>query len=59
LIIGQIEHLFIEEKTIETDGNIRLDMVADVVVAGLETYYTVQKSGQFPYAKASKLPDFQ
>ena len=53
LIIGQIEQLYINEETIEADGNIRLDMVSDVVVAGLETYYTIQKSGQFPYAKVS------
>jgi flavin reductase (DIM6/NTAB) family NADH-FMN oxidoreductase RutF len=56
LMIGKIEHLFIEEKSIETDGNIRLDFTKDVVVAGLETYYKVEKVAQFPYAKANKLP---
>lgn len=59
LVIGQIEHLFVEEKSIESDGNIRLDMVEDVAVAGLETYYKVEKFAQFPYAKVNKLPDFK
>ncbi len=56
LLIGQIEHLFITENSIETDGNIRLDKVSDVAVAGLETYYKVEKLAQFPYAKTNKLP---
>jgi flavin reductase (DIM6/NTAB) family NADH-FMN oxidoreductase RutF len=56
LLIGQIEHLFIAENSIEVDGNIRLDKVSDVAVAGLETYYKVEKLAQFPYAKVNKLP---
>lgn len=56
LMIGKIEHLFIEEKSIEADGNIRLDFTQNVAVAGLETYYKVEKLAQFPYAKVHKLP---
>jgi flavin reductase (DIM6/NTAB) family NADH-FMN oxidoreductase RutF len=56
LIIGQIEHLFIENALIQADGNITLDLAESMAVAGLESYYSAQKTHQFPYAKVANVP---
>ncbi len=55
LIIGQIEHLFIEDTLIQADGNIALDLAESMAVAGLETYYRAQKAQQLPYAKVANV----
>jgi flavin reductase (DIM6/NTAB) family NADH-FMN oxidoreductase RutF len=58
LMIGQIEHVFVDEKIILDDGNLDLSSVRDVCTSGLYTYNKVQKIKTFPYAKVQNIPDF-
>jgi len=58
LIIGEILHLMLPENTMQDDGSIDLNAVADVCISGLDTYHKVEKIKTFPYAKTSNLPEF-
>lgn len=58
LMVGQIEHLFIQPEAIRDDGSVDLNVVDDVCVTGLGNYHQVRQLHQFPYAKANDIPDF-
>jgi len=58
LIIGRIEHLFIQQDAILDNGNVNLNRVKDVCTSGLENYHKVSPLASFPYARADNLPDF-
>jgi flavin reductase (DIM6/NTAB) family NADH-FMN oxidoreductase RutF len=51
LVIGAVEHVFIDEKGLLSDGNADLAALGSTAVAGLETYYRAEKMAAFPYAK--------
>ncbi|WP_340065250.1 flavin reductase family protein [Ascidiimonas aurantiaca] len=51
LIIGQIEHLYIEEKLLTTEGSLKLDEAKVVAITGLDTYSEVQLLQRFAYAR--------
>ncbi|MFC1565237.1 flavin reductase family protein [candidate division KSB1 bacterium] len=57
LMIGQIEHIFIEKNAILKDGSINLNLVNDVCVSGLDTYHKVNRIKTFPYAKVQSIPN--
>lgn len=59
LIVGEIEHLFLPENALLEDGNADLNSVGDVCVSGLETYHEVRQIARFPFARPTKLPDFE
>lgn len=59
LVIGEIEHLILPENALLENGNVDLNAVSSVAVAGLDTYHRVEKIAAFPYAKAADLPDFE
>ena len=50
MIIGQIEHLFIENDAILEDGRVNLNRVNDVCISGLDTYHMVTNLKTFPYS---------
>lgn len=58
LIVGSIEHLYLDEDTIEENGQINLQKLNTVGIGGLNSYYKLDQIGQFPYARKSELPDF-
>jgi flavin reductase (DIM6/NTAB) family NADH-FMN oxidoreductase RutF len=58
MVIGQIEHIFIAEHALQTNGNVALGLVSDVCISGLECYHDVTPLAAFPYAKTTQLPDF-
>lgn len=58
LLIGEIEHLLIEENALLEDGNIDLNEVADVCVSALDTYHQAKQIARFPFARPNDLPDF-
>jgi flavin reductase (DIM6/NTAB) family NADH-FMN oxidoreductase RutF len=58
LVIGAIEHIMLDEKIIEADGNLKLDATNALSVVGLENYYTPQFLQHMPYAKAEQKPNF-
>jgi flavin reductase (DIM6/NTAB) family NADH-FMN oxidoreductase RutF len=53
ILIGEIEHLFIEDEIIKKSGHINLDQINTLGVNGLDTYYKLKKIIQFPHVKSS------
>jgi flavin reductase (DIM6/NTAB) family NADH-FMN oxidoreductase RutF len=59
MVIGSIQHLWVDDIAVEEDGQINLELLSDVGIGGLNSYYKLEKIGQFPYARVSELPDFE
>lgn len=59
LIIGEIQHILIEEDYIESDGQLDLELAHDVCVTGLNQYSSVEKFKQLPYARVEEAPNFK
>jgi flavin reductase (DIM6/NTAB) family NADH-FMN oxidoreductase RutF len=53
LIIGEIEHLLIDQTVLMPDGRMALETVEDVCISGLDTYYVAQPLVSLPYAKTT------
>lgn len=58
LIIGEIVHLIAPDEVVNEQGYIDLASLGDVGISGLNSYYTLEKNAQHPYARVSNLPDF-
>jgi hypothetical protein len=58
LVIGSIEHIFINDELIAEDGNLKLDANNALSIVGLENYYSPNLIKHMPYAKAENKPDF-
>lgn len=59
LIIGQVEHILIPDDTIFRDNHVDLKKLDAVGIGGLNTYYSLEQIGYFPYARREELPDFK
>lgn len=57
LIIGEIQHVMIDEAYVDVNGQIDLEQANDVCVTGLNQYSSVTKWKNFPYARLSEMPD--
>ncbi len=57
LIVGSIRLICIPDEADES-GHLDLERFQAVGVSGLNSYYTLQKKAQFPYATATETPDF-
>jgi len=55
LVIGQVEHLMVEDNMVSTEGYINLEMINSAGVSGLNNYYQLKKIATFPYARVKKL----
>ena len=51
LIIGRIEHIYVPENTLHANGNIQLELLDSIGVSGLNTYYSLNKIKEYPYAR--------
>lgn len=58
LVIGQVEHIFIPNEGLDSEGNVLLEKLNGVSIGGLNTYYKLSEIGQFPYAKTNQIPQF-
>lgn len=58
MIVGQIEHLIIERAFTKT-GHLDLGEMGSVGISGLNSYYSLQKLAQFPYARVEETPEFK
>ena len=58
LIIGEILHAIIPETAVDEKGHINLTIVETAGISGLNSYYTLGKIAQFPYARPHETPDF-
>lgn len=59
LIIGEIHELIMPEDCLDDKGYVRLDRLFDVGIGGLNSYYSLRRIANFPYARVSELPNFQ
>ena len=59
LVIGSIEHIYIEGDVIRNNGSVDLESLGSVCISGLDTYHQVQKGTSFPYAKKEELPQLK
>ena len=53
LIIGRVERLYVPDSAIYKNGNIQLDLSNSVGVGGLNTYYSLDKIAEYPYARVN------
>lgn len=58
LIIGEIEHLVIPDTAINEDHDINLEKSNTVGISGLNSYYSLQKIADYPYARVEEIPEF-
>jgi flavin reductase (DIM6/NTAB) family NADH-FMN oxidoreductase RutF len=58
LVIGKIIHLTIPDEFIDPAGELDLQMAQSTGISGLNTYYRLEKIGQYPYARLSDLNDW-
>lgn len=49
LIIGSIEHLYVDDIAMEENGDINLELANDIGIGGLNNYYDLKKIRRFPY----------
>lgn len=50
-LVGEVKHLWIDERAISESGEILHDELNTVLVSGLDAYYRRKKIGNQPYAK--------
>lgn len=58
-VIGQVQHVLIDERIIEADGNLKLSEASVLCSVGLEQYGQPTTLRKMPYAKVESLPVFQ
>jgi flavin reductase (DIM6/NTAB) family NADH-FMN oxidoreductase RutF len=51
LVIGQVEHIIINDQYISQEGYIDLESTQSAGVSGLNSYYQLRKIATFPYAR--------
>ncbi|TNF42242.1 MAG: flavin oxidoreductase, partial [Cytophagales bacterium] len=51
LVIGSIDHIYIEEKGLRKDGSLDLNALETVTVSGLDEYHIGEKLGRLAYPK--------
>ena len=51
LIVGSIEHIYIDDIALEDNGDINLQIINDVGIGGLNNYYKLEKIAHYPYFK--------
>ena len=49
LIVGSIEHLYVDDIAMEENGDINLELANDIGIGGLNNYYDLKKIRRFPY----------
>ncbi|WP_245579217.1 flavin reductase family protein [Algoriphagus mannitolivorans] len=56
LVIGSIEHIFLEEKGVRKDGSLDLNALETVSVTGLDEYHLGKKLSRLEYPKPHVAP---
>lgn len=55
LVIGSIEHIFVDEKGLRPDGSLDLNTLDAVTVSGLDEYHRGEKLARLGYAKPDQV----
>lgn len=56
LLIGGIEHIYVEEKGLRADGSLDLNILETVTVSGLDEYHVGEKLSRLTYPKPGSEP---
>ena len=59
LIVGEVQHVIVDDVAIGADGQLDLESVHDVCVAGLNQYSSVSKFKYLSQPRLEQLPDFR
>ena len=54
----KILHLIIPDSALSKEGHIDLNIADSIGISGLNSYYALDKIGQFPYARIEKIPNY-
>ena len=58
LVIGKIIHLSIPDEFIDPAGELDLQRAQSTGISGLNSYYSLEKIGQYPYVRLNDLSDW-
>ncbi len=53
LVIGSVEHLIVADEAVAKNGYINLETLHLAGISGLNSYYSLEKMGEFPYARVA------
>jgi flavin reductase (DIM6/NTAB) family NADH-FMN oxidoreductase RutF len=56
LLIANVDHLFVQEEGLRTDGSLNLNILGTVAVSGLDEYHLGEKLGRLAYPKPGIQP---
>lgn len=59
LLIGEVTQLYLPAEALSEQGYLDLTTTGSAGISGLNTYYTVQKTGSFPYARPGIVPQME
>ncbi|MGM0944322.1 MAG: flavin reductase family protein [Bacteroidota bacterium] len=54
LVIGSIDHIFVDEKGLRADGSLDLNILETVTVSGLDEYHVGERLARLSYAKPDR-----
>jgi flavin reductase (DIM6/NTAB) family NADH-FMN oxidoreductase RutF len=54
LVVGALEHAYVNEQAVASDGFIELSKEGSIVSSGLDAYYSTKPLQRFAYAKADQ-----
>jgi flavin reductase (DIM6/NTAB) family NADH-FMN oxidoreductase RutF len=57
MVIGGIEHVFVDEKGLRVDGSLDLNALGTVTVSGLDEYHIGKRLARMSYPKPGKNPE--
>lgn len=57
MVIGNVDHIFVEERGLRTDGSLDLNALDTVTVSGLDEYHVGQRLSRLTHAKTSVFPE--
>lgn len=57
LVIGEIVHLVLPDAGMR-EGDVDLEATHSVGISGLNSYYTLKRIGNYPYARVNEVPEF-
>lgn len=58
LVIGEVQDVFVDEAAVAENGFIDLAALDCAGISGLNSYYRLEKVGDFPYARPGELPNW-
>jgi flavin reductase (DIM6/NTAB) family NADH-FMN oxidoreductase RutF len=54
LIIGKVEHVFLDAEAVHNDGFVDLEKLGSITVSGLDSYHSTKRLARLSYAKPNQ-----